>query len=373
MTSATAEKQFKERHQDHLNDSPRLARINHEAGGSWHAVAYDHWHGMTVADAALTMGTGIKPLRLPLKRSARPCRKAFGRGCRFSMSLGAPPPFSFDARTKWDACPSIRTIRNQGNCGSCWAFAAAGTLQDRFCIAGLKQNNTSLTTQIQKLQNLSLSPQFMIDCSDENAGCQGGHLDDAWEFLQSSGIPQESCSPYSHCPKPSEPACGFGEHWGNKSSAPSRPPQIDISALDSNKQCPHGCSSRPRDHAQQLYRARSVYAVSAPGDVEAIQHEIYLNGPVEAAFFVFSDFHSYRNGTYFRTPSAYGPLGGHAVRLIGWGVDRQDTDYWLVANSFGPRWGMDGFFRIRRGTNECGIETMPAAGLPDLRSFKQMI
>lgn len=116
----------------------------------------------------------------------------------------------------------------------------------------------------------------------------------------------------------------------------------------------------------QFYKAGHIYAVSPPGDTEGMRHEVVTVGPVEVAFFVLSDFHSYNNGTYFRTPSAFGPLGGHAVRLIGWGVDSRSMDYWLLANSWGEAWGMKGFFRIRRGTNECGIETMPAAGLPQL-------
>ena len=55
-------------------------------------------------------------------------------------------------------------------------------------------------------------------------------------------------------------------------------------------------------------------------------------------------------------------MGGHAVRILGWGTAAGE-DYWLVANSWSPQWGLKGFFKIRRGTNECGIETIPAAGL----------
>jgi cathepsin B len=51
-----------------------------------------------------------------------------------------------------------------------------------------------------------------------------------------------------------------------------------------------------------------------------------------------------------------------AVRIIGWGVDGHGMEYWQVANSWTREWGEDGFFRIRRGTNECGIETTPVAG-----------
>merc|ERR1711869_167671 len=93
-----------------------------------------------------------------------------------------------------------------------------------------------------------------------------------------------------------------------------------------------------------------------------MQHEIMTKGPIEVAFFVFSDFMHYKNGTYFRTAAATGPIGGHAVRILGWGVDEASVPYWLVANSWSPEWGMKGFFHIRRGTNECGIESTAAAG-----------
>jgi cathepsin B len=50
------------------------------------------------------------------------------------------------------------------------------------------------------------------------------------------------------------------------------------------------------------------------------------------------------------------------MKLLGWGTDLHGVDYWLLANSLGVDWGEAGFFRIRRGTNECGLEEMPTAG-----------
>ena len=67
---------------------------------------------------------------------------------------------------------------------------------------------------------------------------------------------------------------------------------------------------------------------------------------------------------YKKSDAAVGPLGGHAVKILGWGSDAAAGPYWLVANSWSPGWGEAGYFRIARGTNECGIETTPAAGLP---------
>lgn len=64
------------------------------------------------------------------------------------------------------------------------------------------------------------------------------------------------------------------------------------------------------------------------------------NGPIQAAFLVFSDFTSYKSGVYHKTEGAM-QLGGHAVEIVGWGSDNGDS-YWLVKNSWGPEWGIGG-------------------------------
>ena len=91
--------------------------------------------------------------------------------------------------------------------------------------------------------------------------------------------------------------------------------------------------------------------------------EIMTNGPVEATFKVYADFPSYKSGVYQHVTGAY--LGSHAVKMIGWGVEKNQK-YWMVANSWNPTWGAYGFFKILRGSNECGIESLIVAGLPVL-------
>jgi len=71
---------------------------------------------------------------------------------------------------------------------------------------------------------------------------------------------------------------------------------------------------------------------------------------METAFTVYEDFMSYSSGIYEHVTGK--ELGGHAVKLLGWGVD-DGVEYWLCANSWGPTWGMDGTFKIKVG--ECGI------------------
>ena len=259
-----------------------------------------------------------------------------------------PIPPSFDARTAYKACAgSIGRIRNQGHCGSCWAFGAVESLADRICIAG---NNT---------RTITLSAQSLIDCDTVDHGCNGGYLDLAWKGLVSRGALDESCDPYTHCAypplancsKPSRGGLGVAEHI----SAPSPP------------RCPNRCAGDGNGSPQPLkwHKAASAYAVAEPGDVSAMQRELMTRGPFEVAFFVYSDFYHYRGGVYRKSPKAQGPLGGHAVKLVGWGEEAGGGGpYWVIANSWSPSWGEEGFFRIARGTNECGIETTPAAGLP---------
>jgi len=87
------------------------------------------------------------------------------------------------------------------------------------------------------------------------------------------------------------------------------------------------------------------------------------NGPVEGAFTVYADFPSYKSGVYSHVSG--GQLGGHAIRIMGWGVEN-GTPYWLVANSWNEDWGDKGTFKIKRGNDECGIESSVVAGLPKL-------
>ena len=87
------------------------------------------------------------------------------------------------------------------------------------------------------------------------------------------------------------------------------------------------------------------------------------NGPIEVAFTVYEDFLSYKSGVYKHTSGR--ALGGHAVKMVGWGVDNGQK-YWRIANSWNEGWGNNGFFNIARGHNECGIEGQGVAGLPQL-------
>lgn len=229
--------------------------------------------------------------------------------------VGAPPA-SFDARDQWGSL--IQPIRDQQQCGSCWAFSANEVLSDRFSIATKK--------------NVVLSPEDSVSCDKGNNGCGGGMLPAAWRYLTNTGSVTDTCFPY---------AAGQG-------NAPA---------------CPNKCSDA-ESWTDVKHKATGGYALNS---VEAMQQDIMTNGPIQVAFNVYKSFMSYKSGVYKKKVLELIPEGGHAVKIVGWGTD-SGVDYWTVANSWNTSWGDNGFFKIERGTNQCGIEKRgpPYAGKPAL-------
>ena len=94
---------------------------------------------------------------------------------------------------------------------------------------------------------------------------------------------------------------------------------------------------------------------------EAIKAEIVNNGSVQAGMSVFEDLLVYKSGVYQHLEGNF--IGGHAVKIIGYGIEK-GVKYWLIANSWNDTWGENGFFKILRGEDHCGIENGVVAGLP---------
>merc|ERR1712113_832813 len=102
------------------------------------------------------------------------------------------------------------------------------------------------------------------------------------------------------------------------------------------------------NHASSSYGIRSI---------EDIKSDIYQYGTVTAAFTVYEDFLTYKSGVY--QPSSRKALGGHAIKLIGWG-NEGGLDYWLAVNSWNNTWGDKGTFKIDMSV--CGISNQVHAG-----------
>ena len=215
-------------------------------------------------------------------------------------------PEAFDAREEWPECK--QEIRDQASCGSCWAFSAVEALAWRFCVA------TSGAT------NVVLSAQDLVSCDYNNYGCDGGYLDYTWQYLQNSGAVTESCYPYesaSGVVPACKTECVNGEEWVK-------------------------------------YKATQYKEYTTPS---AIKDAVQKSGPIQTGFYVYSDFMQYQSGIYKHVSG--GLLGGHAVVIVGWGVE-DGTNFWIAQNSWAADWGEEGYFRIAEG--ECNFDSQGIAG-----------
>lgn len=249
-------------------------------------------------------------------------------------------PENFDPRKQWPFCPSLSEVRDQGDCGSCWAFGAVEAMTDRICIKSKGKINFHFSAE-----------DLVACCTDCGYGCSGGYPAQAWSSYQTNGIvsggpynSSQGCLPYEI------PPC---EHHATGKLKPCSSPEADTPT----------CKTVCEDSYKVSYTADKHFGVSTysvTGE-ENIMQELVENGPVEAAFTVYSDFLNYKTGVYQYTSGEV--LGGHAVKIIGYGVE-DGTKYWLVANSWNADWGDKGYFKILRGRDECGIESQIVAGEP---------
>ena len=298
--SATAAREFSRQemavHREHID------AINADSRSTYVAGENEFFKGKTLEEAKSLMGTILEDhfkFSHPVKT--------------FDHIKDSDIPDSFDATKQWPNF--VHPIRNQEQCGSCWAFSASEVLSDRFAIA----SNGSI--------NVVLSPEDMVSCDNGDMGCNGGILSQAWKYLTNTGIVSDACFPYT-----------AGQ--GTPSACP-------------NGQCP-GTGDWKKYKSADYYRLATV---------TDIQKAIMTNGPVQGGFEVYKSFMSYKSGVYSREWWQFWDelMGGHAIKIVGWGTENGE-DYWLVANSWGPSWGLDGFFKIKRGVNECMIEETVYAG-----------
>ncbi|KAJ6956782.1 hypothetical protein NC652_007751 [Populus alba x Populus x berolinensis] len=305
-----------------------LKKVNGNPKAGWKATMNHHFSNYTVAQFKYLLGV-------------KPTPKEELRGIPvISHPKSLRLPEEFDARTAWPQCSTIGKILGHflscflifmvvfmGHCGSCWAFGAVESLSDRFCIHyGM---------------NISLSVNDLLACCGFlcGSGCNGGYPISAWRYFVHHGVVTEECDPYFDDIGCSHPGC-----------EPGYP----------TPKCARKCVNK-----NQLWKKSKHYGVKPyriDSDPDSIMAEIYKNGPVEVAFTVYEDFAHYKSGVYKHITG--GMMGGHAVKLIGWGTSEDGEAYWLLANQWNRGWGDDGYFKIRRGTNECGIEGDVVAGLP---------
>jgi cathepsin L len=214
------------------------------------------------------------------------------------------PPTQFDWRQKG----AVTKVKDQGQCGSCWAFSAVGSTEGA---------NFLKTSKL-----VSLSEQNLVDCSGSygNQGCNGGWMDNAFKYIiANKGIDTEDSYPY--------------------------------------KAAQGSCNYNPANSGGSLVG----YSDVASGDENALLNAAAL-GPVSVAIDAsHSSFQFYNGGVYYEQACSPTSLD-HGVLVVGWGTEN-GQDYWLVKNSWGQGWGLQGYLMMSRNkSNNCGIAT--AASYP---------
>lgn len=316
----------------------KIAQEVNDMSTTWKAAVNPRFANMTIADAKRLLGT-----ILPGEEGYIPiAAKKFAD--RFEQEL----PQSFDARVGFPQCAKvIGTIRDQSNCGSCWAFSGVEAFNDRLCIV---HGESSL-----------MSPEDTVSCCTGGTcsfsmGCNGGQQGGAWNWFKEVGVSSggdwadidtgSTCKPYSmqSCAHHIEPS-------GDMVSCE------DVESYSTPK-CTAACTDKgyDKDYISDKHFASSVYSIEGE---ENIRREIFENGPISVAMSVYEDFESYESGVYQHVSGKY--LGGHAIKMIGWGID-DGVKFWICVNSWNDSWGEHGTFRILRGSNECGIESSCVAG-----------
>jgi C1A family cysteine protease len=212
-----------------------------------------------------------------------------------------------DWRNK-DGMNFMTSVKNQGNCGSCWAFASSAVAEAQ---AKINANNPNL--------NVDLSEQDLVSCYLPNTysadGCNGATTSQIKNllsnYLQSTGEASENCLVYQ---------------------------------ASGSISCSAKCSDWQNNAVKTL-----GYTNIPLNNIEAIKNYLETKGPIVTAMNVYRDLYSYSSGIYQHTTNQL--EGGHAVAIVGYGEYNGKT-FWIVKNSWGADWGEQGYFRIYAGDSD---------------------
>jgi len=211
------------------------------------------------------------------------------------------------ASVDWRTQGYVTEVKDQGQCGSCWAFSATG---------GLEGQHFKKTGKL-----VSLSEQNLVDCSGKfgNEGCNGGLMDDAFKYIQSNnGVDTEASYPYTA----KDGKCRFSN---------STIGATDIGFVDIKS-----------------------------GDESALESAIATIGPISVAIDASKmSFQFYKTGVYYEKRCKNGEADlDHGVLAVGYGTTDDGTKYYIVKNSWAATWGDKGYLLMsREKNNNCGIAT----------------
>jgi len=261
-------------------------------------------------------------------------------------------PQYFDGRDVWKNY--LGKISNQGECGGCYAYAVTGVLQDKFRLYtknGVKPELNPMEAIMCHIAGLTKAEQRLW-ASDEDfrkakesktkyTACNGGTLYEMARYFYRLGAVEDKCVPKK-----------IIEDYIDKSD--ELPLCSDLTGSQHNLCVPQSPNETMRV-AQRVWPVLNFYLVSESKDLSVVarymKYDICTKGPLVVGFNVYEDFIQGFDGRRIYIPEpGQEILGGHAVKIVGWGTDLQDgmlVSFWLCANSWGSDWGDDGYYRMQ--------------------------
>uniref|UniRef100_A0A1I7X5Y8 Papain family cysteine protease n=1 Tax=Heterorhabditis bacteriophora TaxID=37862 RepID=A0A1I7X5Y8_HETBA len=241
----------------------------------------------------------------------------------------------------WRMLGKVTEVKNQMQCGSCWAFATVAAVESQYAI--------------RRNQLITLSEQEMLDCDSKNNGCHGGYRPYAMKFVQRSGLVKDAEYPYN----------GKEGNTCKLSNMTQQRVYInDYQILSSNENLIADwiATNGPVTFGSILSLSLAIIDLISDGtrlDYYLFTTQLY---PFNQGMNVTKAMYSYRNGIFTPSPEdcQNNSLGSHALTIVGYGTEEQ-RDFWLVKNSWGGRWGQEGYFKLARGVNSCGVANIVVA------------
>jgi cysteine peptidase B len=216
----------------------------------------------------------------------------------------------------WRNSGAVTPVKNQGKCGSCWAFSTVQTLESA----------TFLATGDLPI----LAPQQLVSCDPGNHGCNGGWTPTAFEYIIANGVETATTIPYTSGANETVPACTYNSR------------KVNATMTSFNYAIPSCLSGPCTTQNETLLYSKLKSQGPASIIVDASNWQLYVSG------------------VFTGTCSSAGTALNHAVQLVGYGVDSlTGTKYWIVRNSWGTNWGQGGYIYLPFGQNKCGFANIP--------------